>query len=132
MYGVARVQRDFRDGRSAVGFIGTGVARDGGAAAALNLRSRALTGGLDFRHRFGGDRFQVSGYAVGSRVSGSRETIEATQRSSSRYFQRPDADHVRLDPERTSLDGWAGFLQTSKIGGGFWRFSTGAQLRSPG
>ncbi len=131
-YGVARIQRDFRDGKSAVGFIGTGVVRDAGVAGALGLRSNAVTGGLDFRHRFGSDRFQVSGYAVGSRVSGSPEAIEATQRSSSRYFQRPDAEHVDLDADRTSLDGWAGFLQASKIGGGFWRFSTGAQVRSPG
>ena len=36
----------------------------------------------------------------GSHVSGSAKAIEDLQRSSQRYYQRPDAPHVELDPQR--------------------------------
>ena len=40
-------------------------------AGALDLHSGAYTGGIDARHRFGDDRFIVSGYLLGSAVRGS-------------------------------------------------------------
>ncbi len=131
-YVVARVQKDFREGRTAFGFIGTGTQRDREDADLLVLRSGAYSGGFDFRHRFGNDRFEVSGYVVGTHVRGSEEAIARTQLSSARYFQRPDADHVEFDPTRTSLTGWSGQWFLGKISGGNWRFATGGQARSPG
>jgi Domain of unknown function (DUF5916) len=130
-YGVARIQKDFREGRSALGVIGTGTVRNADDAAALKLHSNAFTGGLDFRHRFGNDNYQVSGYVLGSRVEGTEETVARTQRSPGRYLQRPDADHLTYDPTRTSLSGMTAFGSIGKIGGGFWRFSTGFQTRTP-
>lgn len=47
-------------------------------------------------------------------------------------YQRPDADHVELDPGRTSLSGATARLRLSKIAGGPWRGSVGFQMRSPG
>jgi hypothetical protein len=132
-YGVARIQRDFRDGRSALGFIGTITNRDGEVAEDLGLRSSAYTGGFDLRHRFGAeDRFQVSGFVLGSHVRGSEDAIEMTQRGPSRYFQRPDADHTDYDPTRTSLTGWAAKLDVQKVGGGFWQWGSLASAKSPG
>ena len=132
-YGVARVQRDFREGRSAVGFIGTATNRHKEVADELMLRSGAYAGGFDIRHRFGEDnRFQMSGYLLGSHVRGSPEAMDVTQRSPSRYFHRPDAEHVAYDPGRTSLTGWAGNLGLFKIGGGYWRWGTEALAKSPG
>ncbi len=132
-YGVARIQKDFRDGRTAVGFIGTAANRDPEVADALELRTGAYAGGFDFRHRFGTeDRYQVNGYVLGSHVRGSPEAMENTQHSSSRYFQRPDADHVTLDPTRTSLNGWAGKLEVAKQGGGYWRWGSTLLAKSPG
>jgi hypothetical protein len=131
-YGLVRVQRDFRAGRSAFGIIGTAVNRDRQVADALDLRRGAYTGGVDFRHRFGGERFEVSGYALGSRVLGSAGAIDAAQRSSVRYYQRPDAGYLHYDPTRTSLDGASAFFAFAKIGGGRWRYSTGLLTRSPG
>lgn len=131
-YGVVRLQKDFREGRSALGFIGTGLNRDGGVADALSLRDQAWTGGVDFRHRFRQDEWQVSGYLLGSRVSGSREAIAQTQRAPVRYFQRPDAGHVTYDPTRTSLSGASANFSITKFAGGFWRYGTGMQLRTPG
>jgi len=132
-YGVARVQKDFRAGRSAVGFIGTATSRDKDVADALLLRTGAYTGGFDFRHRFGlDDRFLVNGYLLGSHVRGSAASLEATQRSPARYFQRPDADHVEVDPTLTSMSGWAGKVEIFKVGGGFWRWGTTVNAKSPG
>ncbi|MEX0980267.1 MAG: DUF5916 domain-containing protein, partial [Gemmatimonadota bacterium] len=132
-YSVARLQKDFREGRSAVGFIGTTTLRDGGTADALALHSSAYTGGVDFRHRFGeGGHYSFNGSILGSHVAGSEEALLRTQRSPVRYFQRPDADHVELDPTRTSLGGWTSTLELWKSGGGPWRFAVGNQIRSPG
>ncbi|MFC1660853.1 DUF5916 domain-containing protein [Gemmatimonadota bacterium] len=131
-YGVARIQKDFRAGKSAVGFIGTAANRDKGVADDLLLRSGAFAGGIDFRHRFAEDRYSITGYLLGSRVTGSEDAIYLTQRSPSRYFQRPDAGHTTLDPARTSLSGWAGNLHFGKIGGGFWNWGTLLAAKSPG
>ena len=131
-YGMGRISKDFRDGKSAVGMISTWTRRDGTAAGELALHAGAYTGGVDARHRFGDDRFIVSGYLLGSTVRGSTDAIGRTQRSPARYFQRPDADHIEFDPARTSLGGWAGLATFAKISGGYWRFATGAMARSPG
>ncbi len=131
-YGMARVSKDFREGRSALGMISTWTRRDAGPAAELALHRGAYSGGVDARHRFGGDRFIVSGYLLGSTVRGSAAAIARTQRSPARYFQRPDAGHTSYDPTRTALNGWAGSVTLAKISGGYWRYATGALARSPG
>ena len=131
-YGMGRLSKDFRDGKSAVGMISTWTRRDGAAADQLALHTGAYTAGVDARHRFGGDRFVVSGHLLGSTVRGSAEAISRTQRSAARYFQRPDADHTEFDPTRTSLEGWAGSASLFKIAGGYWRYGTGVMARSPG
>ncbi len=131
-YGVARVQKDFREGSSAIGFIGTVTNREPEIAEDLVLRSGAYAGGIDFRHRFGNDNFQLSGYLLGSHVRGSEDAITLTQRSPARYFQRPDAEHVEYDPTRTSLNGWGAQVQLGKIGGGFWNYGAIFMARSPG
>jgi hypothetical protein len=105
-YVVGRVLREWAG--SGLGLIGTGVVRDLGDPA---LRSRlshgAFTAGADgYRFFDEGREWLLSGQFSASRVQGSTEAIERLQRSSSRYFQRPDAS--RLDPLRTSLSGWSG------------------------
>jgi hypothetical protein len=131
-YGLLRVQKDFREGRSAIGAIGTATRREADVADQLGLRDEAYAGGIDFRHRFADEQWQLSGYLLGSRVSGSPDAIARTQRSAARYFQRPDAGHVTYDPTRTSLSGAAANVGLSKFSGGVWRFGTGVQTRTPG
>jgi hypothetical protein len=131
LYLVGRVSRDFRNGKTQIGAFGTGIRR----ALPTNLqflRSGAYTGGVNWSHRFRNDTYTISGWLVGSRVLGSAEAIDGTQRSSARYFQRPDNDYVTYDPARTSLSGSAANLVFAKHGGGNWRFSTGIDTRSPG
>ena len=131
-YSYARIQRDFRDGRSAIGFVSTYVHRNDSAADALVLHREALTGGFDFRHRFWNDTHTLEGQVIGSRVSGSEDAIARTQRSASRYMQRPDADHLNYDPTRTSLSGVSGFVNFSKVGGNNWRYNVGGRVRTAG
>jgi len=130
-YGVIRVQKDFNEGQSALGAIVTAVNRRT-PVSLDDLRSAAYAGGIDARHRFGGGNWEVTGHLLGSYVTGSTEAIRATQESSARYFQRPDADHLEFDPERTRLLGSGGGLGIGKIGGGNWRGTLLSEWVSPG
>ena len=63
-----------------------------------------------------GERSEVF-WQVGAGVSsvwGRASAIEAIQRSSTHYFQRPDATHVEVDPTRTSLSGHGGTVDVGK------------------
>jgi len=130
-YSMMRMQKDFKEGYSALGMVATGVFRSSDEADALGIPRRAITGGFDFRHRFWDNRYQISGFFIGSQVSGSRETISSRQQASSRYMQRPDADHVEYDPERTSLEGTSASLTFRKVGQGSWRYGAVVRSRSP-
>lgn len=130
-YFVGRLAKDFREGFTQVGIFGTATNRGLPAALEDDLRSAAYTGGFNWSHRFADDTYSVQGYVVGSHVRGSREAIAATQESSARYFQRPDAGHVTFDPTRTSLSGFAGNIVVEKRQGS-WRGNVGLETRSPG
>lgn len=130
-YFVGRVARDFRGGLTQVGLFATAMDRALPDNLAF-LRSNAYTAGINWSHRFRNDTYGFSGWLVGSHVRGSAEAIDETQRSSARYYQRPDNDYVTYDPTRTSLSGYSGQFSFGKRGGGSWRFSTGIDTRSPG
>ena len=131
-YFLGRAEREFREGRSAFGFMFTAVNRKIDDANLNFLRSAAYSGGFNIRHRWAQDKYEVSGYFLGSRIRGSQESILNAQESSARYYQRPDAEHLELDPTKTYLSGTASNLSLSKIGGGHWRWNLGLQTRSPG
>jgi len=105
------VGRLLREGsRGGVGVMGTSVAR-GVRDSVLDgrLPRQALVAGSDAYYFFDAEReWLVSGQVSASRVQGSTGAIERLQRSSSRYFQRPDAPTPRFDAGRTSLAGWSG------------------------
>lgn len=128
-YFTARVTKQFQD-RARVGMILTSVKRrlPGELTA---LRRSATVGGIDGFLRLGDKSWILEGSAIGSLVEGSAESIERTQRSSSRYYQRPDARHVVYDPTRTSLGGWGGRAMLSRSAGR-WRPSIQVQGYSPG
>ncbi len=131
-YLLGRAEKEFREGRSAFGFILTAVNRKIDYENLNFLREAAFSGGFDFRHRWSKDRYEVKGFLVGSHIRGSEDAILRAQESSMRYFQRPDADHLELDPTRTSLSGFAGYSSIAKIGGGHWRWTISNRIRSPG
>ncbi len=129
-YGVVRLQKDFREGRTVLGLVATGVSRDS-EAQSLGLHDNSFTGGVDFQHEFWDQNYRVSGYLLGSRFEGSPDAIARTQRAPGRYMQRPDADHLTYDPTRTSLSGMGAQLSIDKVAGGFWRYSAGLRTRTP-
>ena len=128
-YLVGRIAKDF-GANARLGGIVTGVERDTGEGTNL-LRESAWTGGIDGYRYFGDKDYLVEFSLFGSHVEGSERAIELTQRSSARYYQRPDAGHVELDPDRTSLDGWGGRFHFGKMTGN-WRYGLVAHSTSPG
>jgi Domain of unknown function (DUF5916) len=131
-YFVGRLARDFRGGLTQAGFFGTAVQRNLPDEGNLDfLHDEAYTGGLNWRHRFANDGYSLSGWIAGSHVTGSPEAIDRTQRSSARYFQRPDNDYVTYNPTRTSLTGMGALIGLEKTSGN-WRFMVGGDTKSPG
>ena len=131
-YGVARVRRNLRGGRSTVGGIVTATNRPGlEARLADDLHRAAYTGGLDGRHRFANETYEVSGSLVASQVRGTPTALLQTQTDPRHYFQRPDAAHVSVDSSRTRLNGWSSGTQIEKISGR-WRWDTTLRAESPG
>jgi hypothetical protein len=132
-YFVGRLNREMRQGRSALGGIYTAVNRDlSDAEVAAFLRSSSHTAGLDFTHEWANREWMVSGFLIGSHVEGSHSAILQTQRSSTRYFQRPDSERLHVDPHRTSLDGYAGTVQIRKPAGVNWTGDLWLGTISPG
>jgi hypothetical protein len=132
-YGVVRLQQEFGKDASTIGMIVTGVERELDDNSELNefLRSRAITGGTDWNLRFKGGMYNVAGNAGFSYIEGSESAISEAQTSSARYFQRPDADYVELDPSRTSMTGFKGSLWAEKNSGKHWLGGLGAAAESP-
>ncbi|HEX2777960.1 MAG TPA: DUF5916 domain-containing protein, partial [Gemmatimonadaceae bacterium] len=129
-YAVARVRQDFRKGMSAIGLMATGVNRALDEFTEPRLRRSAYALGLDGRHRFLANRYEVSGWIAGSRVAGSEEAIDRTQRSSARYYQR-EGSEIEYDPTRTSLEGTAGMVSLNKVSG-VVRFNSNYRYLAPG
>lgn len=133
-YGVLRLQQEFGEEASAAGIILTGVGRDlkSGTPLADQLHKEAFSGGADWSIRFKDGMYQLEGFAGFSHVRGDTAAIFRTQRSSTHYYQRPDAGHIMLDPTRTSLSGYTAETNFSKETGRHWLWGGGAQVESPG
>lgn len=130
-YAVARVSKDFKNGSSAIGFLGTAVNRDSFDRQYLLAPSNAYSFGFDGRHRFIDNRYEIVGWLALSSVNGSQEAMANIQRAPGRYFQRPDATHLNFDPNLSSIDGFSSGLNIAKIAGN-WRTGLNLETRSPG
>lgn len=107
-YFVARVRKDLRGGNSTVGVIATAVNRDQESPELKSLlRGSAYSFGADFTNSWADRVWSLDGSVGLNTVRGTPEAIARTQRSSARYYQRPDATSFRLDSTRTSLSGHA-------------------------
>jgi hypothetical protein len=130
---VGRLNRELRGGQTTLGPIFTAVTRDvADPRAAGVLHGGAYAGGMDFVHEWADRTWNIAGFAVGSRVTGSPDAILRTQRTSTRYFQRPDAKTFSVDPSRTSLDGFAASVQFRKVSGTHWTGDGWVATTSPG
>ncbi len=125
-----RVEQDFRKGSHTVGGMVTAVNRS--LVDELDfLRSGAYVGEADGRHRWRGNRYSVNWSVATSRIVGTEGSILSAQRSAFRYYQRPDAGHLELDPSRTSLSGYALSVEGGKESG-TWRARSRYMRVSPG
>jgi Domain of unknown function (DUF5916)/Carbohydrate family 9 binding domain-like len=104
-YGVARGLREFSGRQHGLGMMGSLVARSFEDPALRDVvsSSSAMVGldGWTFLDR--NKTWVVSGWSAMSHVRGSPEFMTELQQSSRHYFQRPDADHVEVDPEAISM-----------------------------
>jgi hypothetical protein len=75
--------------------------------------------------------WRVAGEFAASVVRGDAPAILRQQESSRRYYQRPDASHVTLDPTATSLRGWRSRVDLARSSG-TWRVDASLAATSPG
>jgi len=121
-YGVGRVQRDFNDGKQGIGVLGTYTHR--------MFDDRVLQNGLNSNGSFVGvdgwsfldtsKAWVVTGYSNISHVEGTKTRITGIQTNSQHYFQRPDASHITVDSNASSLTGFAGRFYLIKQKGNFF------------
>lgn len=121
-YGVGRLQKEFGRNASVFGVTLTGMQRDLSASDALSslLNRAAYSGGADLLLRLKDGDYQIRTFAGFSNVRGERSAISLVQRSSARYFQRPDAEAYHYDSTRTSLTGSDVFFGIDKVNGKHW------------
>jgi hypothetical protein len=111
----------------------TGVRRDlDDPGLAALLARQAVTGAADWNLRFREGEYRSTGYVGFSHVTGAPAAILALQRSSARYYQRPDAGHVEVDPARASLSGWTAGADVARESGEHWLWNLLVTAESPG
>jgi hypothetical protein len=132
-YTVGRVQQDFNKGTSTLGGIFTSTNRFINEPALDSLNNRnAFTAGFDLLHQWHDKEFYLDAKLIASSINGSTDAISNLQLSSARYYQRPDATHLKYDPLLTSLNGQGGRLKIGKGSKGLWRYSAEMNWKSPG
>ena len=130
-YFMGVLEKRFDDGETRVG-VQAGAVNRFTDESHLNrqLLGNSYVGGLSFEHRLLGGAVSVSGTLQGSYLEGHADAVAARQRHPARYMQRPDADHLAYDPERTDLSGLATELSLARIRGG-WTYSVTYNTVSP-
>jgi hypothetical protein len=108
------------------------------ALAAQLAASAAILGGDGHLFLTTARDYVVTGSLSASRVAGSTTAMSRLQRSSARYYQRPDATHLTFDPGSTGLSGWS--LQTDfnrnngrvRPNASYWAVSPGFEVNDLG
>jgi hypothetical protein len=138
-YFVGRVKQNLNGGNVQVGAIATSVLRRFDSPALQDLiPSRAEAVGGDWNLYWNKRTWSFIGNFVLSEAGGDSASILRLQRSSARYFQRPDRGQGsnglfsdRYEPGMTSLRGFGGYGRLAKDSGP-WEFETAVDYRSPG
>jgi len=138
-YFVGRVQKDLRDGATVVRAMATSVYHDlTDTVEADRLSKHAESFGLSSDMYFHKRDYHLMAQVAGTSVSGDPAAILRLQRSSARYFQRPDRGNGsnglfsdKYDPSATSLRGLGAYARFARDQGDLlWEVST--NLRTPG
>lgn len=138
-YFVGRARKDLNRGDLTFGAIATSVTRfTDEPTLTARLPSHAETVGFDWNARWKDRTYSFFGNVAFSNVSGDSAAIHRIQRSSARYFQRPDRGagsngvfSGAYDPLATHLRGWGGYARLGKDSGE-WLWETAVNVRSPG
>lgn len=138
-YFVGRTTRDFKNGDVVLGGIATSVLRrldDPALGDRLNRHAEAVCS--DLVVNWDKKTYSFLAAAELSNIDGSPAAILRSQRSSARYYQRPDRKFSNgcflsgcYDPTATSLQGLAGYARIAKDGGAF-NWETSINTRTPG
>ncbi|TVQ16361.1 MAG: hypothetical protein EA364_00335 [Balneolaceae bacterium] len=117
-YLVTRAKKDFNSGSTYIGGFASAVNRRIGGTYFENfLRSSAYTAGGDFEHYFLKRNWVASGTISWTTINGTPEAMQLAQRSPVRYYNRVDSGRLSIDPDRTSLSGYATEMSIQKRGG---------------
>ncbi len=115
-YTVLRAQKEFKQGRHGLGTVTTFTGRrfdDPTLEDQLNSSGLAL--GVDgWTFLDSAQVWVLTGWTGMSNLRGTEARIRAVQSNSVHYLQRPDARRWRLDPDATSLTGYAGRFTVNK------------------
>ncbi len=138
-YFVGRVRRTFREGDAMIGGMATSTVRSFGYdSLARQLPEHAEAAGVDWNVSWARRAYDLRGNIAVSQVSGDPEAILRLQRSSARYFQRPDREggsngtfSDQYDTLATALRGYGGYLRLAKQAGN-WLWESQVNVRSPG
>ncbi len=138
-YFAGRVAKDFLEGNLQVRAMATSVVRDlRDPALAGRLTRHAEAGGLDAQWWLAGRAYRWTLSAAVTQVAGDSTAMLGVQRSSARYFQRPDREHGAnglftdaYDPGLGAMRGWGVESRLSREAGN-WLWEVNAGARSPG
>ena len=129
-YFVGRIQKDFNNKNTFFGGMFTATNRFL-TSEVSDLRKSAYSGGIDFKHQWKNRAYFMEANIVMSHVQGSKEAIKLTQENLTHLFNRVDASHLKVDPNRTSLTGTGGRFGIGKVGGQHWNYNGGFKWVSP-
>jgi hypothetical protein len=96
------------------------------------LPADAFTGAVDATRFFANRSYVVEAKGVFSRITGDASAITALQTNPVHYYQRPDADHLGVDANATSMVGHGGTVRVARYGNSRWLWSESARWMSPG
>lgn len=134
VYGAASAQQEFGRDASTLSAMLTFVHRDLESGTPLGdlLARTAASGLVEGRRRWAGGMYDVNFWLGASDVRGDSAAILRQQLSSRRYWQRPDAGHVDVDPSRRMLRGSLFGIGHSKMAGRHWLWDIDYTHESPG
>jgi hypothetical protein len=96
------------------------------------LPADAFAGAVDATHFFANRSYVVEAKGAFSRITGDSSAIRALQTNPVHYYQRPDAGHLGVDADATSMVGHAGTVRVARYGNSRWLWSESARWMSPG
>lgn len=138
-YFVGRALKEIQGGAHSFGGIVTSVDRfTSDSLAETRLPGNARSAGVDWFSSWKNRTYSFMGQYAISDVRGSTLAMQRIQRSSARYFQRPDRSpggngifSDEFDENATSLTGYGGYARLAKDGG-TWLWEGMVNYRSPG